>query len=58
MIPLLQMFDIPEAMQIDHGERSSVTTVPTQSLAFMNSPLVRTISRAQQFAHCIRGIRA
>jgi hypothetical protein len=39
MIPLLQMFDVPEALQ-SIGERS-VTTVPTQSLAFMNSPFVR-----------------
>lgn len=39
MIPFLQMFDVPEALQ-SIGERS-VTTVPTQSLAFMNSPLVR-----------------
>src|SRR5438132_13158019 len=39
MIPLLTMFDVPEALQ-SIGERS-VTTVPTQSLAFMNSPLVR-----------------
>ena len=38
MIPLLQMFDVPEALQ-SIGERS-VTTVPTQSLAFMNSPFV------------------
>ncbi|MSQ96942.1 MAG: DUF1553 domain-containing protein [Gemmataceae bacterium] len=39
MIPFLTMFDVPEALQ-SIGERS-VTTVPTQSLAFMNSPLVR-----------------
>src|SRR5437764_514400 len=39
MVPFLQMFDMPEALQ-SIGERS-VTTVPTQSLAFMNSPLVR-----------------
>ncbi|MBM3995229.1 MAG: DUF1553 domain-containing protein [Planctomycetes bacterium] len=39
MIPFLAMFDMPEALQ-GIGERS-VTTVPTQSLAFMNSPLVR-----------------
>lgn len=46
MVPLLQMFDVPEALQ-SIGERS-VTTVPTQSLAFMNSPFVRTA--AQKFA--------
>jgi hypothetical protein len=46
MVPMLQMFDMPEAMQ-SVGERS-VTTVPTQSLAFMNSPLVR--GAAQKFA--------
>jgi hypothetical protein len=39
MIPFLQMFDVPEALQ-SIGERS-VTTVATQSLAFMNSPQVR-----------------
>ncbi|MBI2807873.1 MAG: PSD1 domain-containing protein [Planctomycetes bacterium] len=39
MIPFLQMFDVPESLQ-SIGERS-VTTVATQSLAFMNSPLVR-----------------
>ncbi|MBI3822850.1 MAG: PSD1 domain-containing protein, partial [Planctomycetes bacterium] len=39
MVPFLTMFDVPEALQ-SIGERS-VTTVPTQSLAFMNSPLVR-----------------
>jgi hypothetical protein len=50
MIPLLQMFDVPEALQ-SIGERS-VTTVPTQSLAFMNSPLVRTA--AQKLAVRVR----
>jgi hypothetical protein len=50
MIPLLQMFDVPEALQ-SIGERS-VTTVPTQSLAFMNSPLVR--GAAQKLAVRIR----
>ncbi len=50
MVPLLQMFDMPEAMQ-SVGERS-VTTVPTQSLAFMNSPLVR--GAAQKFAARIK----
>jgi hypothetical protein len=38
-VPMLQMLDAPEAIQ-SVGERSR-TTVPTQSLAFMNSPLVR-----------------
>jgi hypothetical protein len=50
MIPLLQMFDVPEALQ-SIGERS-VTTVPTQSLAFMNSPLVR--GAAQKLAVRVR----
>jgi hypothetical protein len=50
MIPLLQMFDVPEALQ-SIGERS-VTTVPTQSLAFMNSPLVR--GAAQKLAARVR----
>ena len=38
-IAMLQMMDAPETIQ-SVGERS-LTTVPTQSLAFMNSPLVR-----------------
>jgi len=38
-VPMLQLLDAPEAIQ-SVGERSR-TTVPTQSLAFMNSPLVR-----------------
>lgn len=50
MVPLLQMFDMPEPVQ-SIGERS-VTTVATQSLAFMNSPLVR--GAAQKFAARIR----
>ena len=50
MVPLLQMFDVPEALQ-SIGERS-VTTVPTQSLAFMNSPFVRTA--AQKFAQRLK----
>jgi hypothetical protein len=50
MVPLLQMFDVPEALQ-SIGERS-VTTVPTQSLAFMNSPFVRTA--AQKLAARLR----
>lgn len=50
MIPLLQMFDVPEALQ-SIGERS-VTTVPTQSLAFMNSPFVR--GAAQKLAVRVR----
>ena len=51
MIPLLQMFDAPEAMQ-SIGERT-VTTVATQSLAFLNSPLVR--SSSAKFAGRIAG---
>ncbi len=50
MIPFLAMFDVPEALQ-GIGERS-VTTVPTQSLAFMNSPLVR--GAAQKLAVRVR----
>jgi hypothetical protein len=50
MVPFLQMFDVPEALQ-SIGERS-VTTVPTQSLAFMNSPLVR--GAAQKLAARVR----
>jgi hypothetical protein len=50
MVPLLQMFDVPEALQ-SIGERS-VTTVPTQSLAFMNSPFVR--GAAQKLAVRVR----
>ena len=50
MVPMLQMFDMPEPVQ-SIGERS-VTTVPTQSLAFMNSPLVR--GAAQKLAARIR----
>jgi hypothetical protein len=46
----MQMFDAPEAMQ-SIGERT-VTTVPTQSLAFLNSPLVR--KSATKFAERIR----
>jgi hypothetical protein len=38
-IPLLQLFDAPEAAQ-SIGERQS-TTVPTQALAMLNSPFVR-----------------
>ena len=50
MVPFLQMFDVPESLQ-SIGERS-VTTVPTQSLAFMNSPLVR--GAAQKLAVRVR----
>ena len=39
LIPLMTMFDAPEPTQ-SVGERIS-TTVPTQSLAMMNSPFVR-----------------
>ena len=51
LIPFLQMFDVPEALQ-SIGERS-VTTVPTQSLAFMNSPMVR--GAAEKLAARVRG---
>jgi hypothetical protein len=40
LIPSMTMFDAPEPTQ-SIGERS-VTTVPTQALAMMNSPFVRT----------------
>ncbi len=39
LLPLMTMFDAPEPTQ-SIGERS-VTTVPTQALAMMNSPFVR-----------------
>jgi hypothetical protein len=39
LLPIMTMFDAPEPTQ-SIGERS-VTTVPTQALAMMNSPLVR-----------------
>jgi len=50
MIPLLQLFDIPEAIQ-SIAERSR-TTVPTQALAFMNSPFVR--QQAEKLAARVR----
>lgn len=50
MVPLMQMFDAPEAIQ-SIGERTT-TTVATQSLAFLNSPLVR--QRAEKFAARVR----
>ncbi len=46
MVPMMQMFDAPEPIQ-SIGERS-ITTVPTQALAFMNSGFVRT--RAEKLA--------
>src|SRR5262249_29583889 len=50
MIPLLQMFDAPEAIQSIGGRQT--TTVATQALAMMNSPFVR--QRAGQFAQRVR----
>ncbi|OAI46177.1 hypothetical protein AYO44_11825 [Planctomycetaceae bacterium SCGC AG-212-F19] len=50
LVPLLQMFDAPEAIQ-SVGVRPT-TTVATQALAMMNSPLVR--QRADKFAQRIR----
>lgn len=50
MVPFMQMFDAPEAIQ-SIGERST-TTVATQSLAFLNSPLVR--QRATRLAQRLR----
>jgi hypothetical protein len=50
LVPFLQMFDAPEAIQ-SIGVRSS-TTVATQALAMMNSPLVR--QRAEKLAARVR----
>src|SRR5262249_31722776 len=50
LIPLMQMFDAPESIQ-SVGARPT-TTVATQALAMMNSPLVR--QRAEKFAQRIR----
>jgi hypothetical protein len=50
MVPLMQMFDAPEPIQ-SIGERTT-TTVPTQSLAFLNSPLVR--KAAEKFSQRLR----
>jgi hypothetical protein len=49
-IPLLQLFDAPEAIQ-SIGQRQ-VTTAPTQALALMNSAFLRQC--AEQFARRIR----
>lgn len=50
LIPLMTMFDAPEPTQ-SIGERIS-TTVPTQSLAMMNSPFVR--QQAEKLAQRVR----
>jgi hypothetical protein len=50
LIPMMTMFDAPEPTQ-SVGERIS-TTVPTQSLAMMNSPFVR--QQAEKLAQRIR----
>ena len=50
LIPMMAMFDAPEPTQ-SVGERIS-TTVPTQSLAMMNSPFVR--QQAEKLAQRIR----
>lgn len=50
LIPMMVMFDAPEPTQ-SVGERIS-TTVPTQSLAMMNSPFVR--QQAERLAQRIR----
>lgn len=50
LIPSMTMFDAPEPTQ-SIGERS-VTTVPTQALALMNSPFVR--GQAEKLAERIR----
>lgn len=50
LLPIMTMFDAPEPTQ-SIGERS-VTTVPTQALAMMNSPFVR--QQAEKLAARIR----
>jgi hypothetical protein len=50
LIPMMTMFDAPEPTQ-SIGERVS-TTVPTQSLAMMNSPFVRR--QAEKLAQRVR----
>jgi hypothetical protein len=50
LVPMLQMFDAPEAIQ-SIGERST-TTVATQSLALMNAPVVR--AQAEKLARRAR----
>ena len=50
LIPILQLFDAPDAMQ-GIGKRVA-TTVPPQALAMMNSPYVREL--AEKFALRIR----
>lgn len=42
LIPILQLFDAPDAIQ-SIGDRG-VTTVPPQALALMNSPLIRQMA--------------
>jgi len=42
LIPILQQFDAPDAIQ-SIGDRG-VTTVPPQALALMNSPLIRKMA--------------
>jgi hypothetical protein len=50
LIPMLQLFDAPDAMQ-GIGQRT-ITTVPPQALAMMNSPFVRQL--AEQFSKRVR----
>ena len=50
LIPMMTMFDAPEPTQ-SIGERT-VTTVPTQALAMMNSPFVRR--QAEKLAERVR----
>lgn len=52
LVPMMQMFDAPEAIQ-SIGERST-TTVPTQSLALMNSPFAR--AQADKLAKRVRSL--
>jgi hypothetical protein len=50
LVPLMQMFDAPEAIQSIGGRQT--TTVATQALALMNSPFVR--QRAEQLAQRVQ----
>ena len=53
LIPLMTMFDAPEPTQ-SIGQRTT-TTVPTQALAMINSPLVR--QQAERLAQRVRSDR-
>ena len=53
LIPLMTMFDAPEPTQ-SIGQRTT-TTVPTQALAMINSPLVR--QQAERLSQRVRSDR-